>query len=35
MVQRPIGVLIGIPFFQMANLATIGFNNVTSSILVD
>jgi hypothetical protein len=28
-------ILFGAPYFQIANLATIGFNNVTSSVLVD
>src|SRR5262245_20969958 len=28
-------VLVGIPFFQLANLGIIGFNNLTSSVLVD
>lgn len=28
-------VLFGLPFFQIPNLAAIGFNNVTSSVLVD
>lgn len=28
-------LLVGLPYFQIANLGAIGFNNVTSSVLVD
>ena len=28
-------VLVGAPYFQISNLGTIGFNNLTSSVLVD
>lgn len=28
-------MVFGLPFFQIPNLATVGFNNVTSSVLID
>jgi len=28
-------LLFGLPYFQIANLGAIGFNNLTSSVLVD